>query len=92
MLLPCPLCSTQLWHTESGLANHVWHDHSESKICMAHGNASVIHGDPAAACCSRSVKAVCALRLARTKSHTPRLPEWRSAAPGSIEGTFSGII
>jgi hypothetical protein len=39
MLLPCPLCSRQLWHTENGLANHVWHNHPESKICMAHGNA-----------------------------------------------------
>ena len=49
MLLPCPLCSRQLWHTENGLANHVWHDHAESRIWMAHGSASVVHGDPAAA-------------------------------------------
>jgi hypothetical protein len=66
MVLLCPLCSKQLWHTENGLANHVWHDHPESRICMAHGHASVMHGDPAAERCSRSVMAVCALRLART--------------------------
>jgi hypothetical protein len=66
MLLPCLLCSKQLWRTENGLANHVWHDHPECKTCMAHGRASQMQGDPAAAHCSRSVMAICALRLART--------------------------
>ncbi len=37
MALAYPLCSKDLWETENGLANHAWHDHRESKICMGHG-------------------------------------------------------
>jgi len=64
MALSCPLCGIALWHTEDGLAAHVWHDHP-SKICMGHGRSSLAHGDPTAEQCSRSVMALCALRLAR---------------------------
>jgi len=56
MALPCPLCSKKLWHIENGLANHVWHDHPESKISMAHSHASLMHGDPAAERRSRSCR------------------------------------
>jgi hypothetical protein len=72
MLLTCPICSKQPWHTENGLAAHVWHDHPESRICMGHGNASLLYGDPAAERCARSVMAACALRLARSLRVTPR--------------------
>ena len=64
----CPLCGKTLWKTENGLANHVWREHPESKICMGHGKPSTKWGDPAAARCSRSVMALCALRIARLSS------------------------
>jgi hypothetical protein len=64
----CPLCGKRLWKTENGLANHVWHEHPESKICMDHGKPSLKWGDPAADRCSRSVMALCALRIARLSS------------------------
>jgi hypothetical protein len=64
----CPLCGQKLWKTENGLGNHVWHDHPESKICMGHGKPSIKWGDPAAARCSRSIMALCALRIARLSS------------------------
>ena len=64
----CPLCGQRLWKTENGLANHVWHEHPESKICMDHGKPSLKWGDPAADRCSRSVMALCALRIARLSS------------------------
>jgi hypothetical protein len=60
---PPPLDSLPLKSDNS--LNHVWHDHPESKICISHGNASLMHGDPAAVRCSRSVMAICSLRLAR---------------------------
>jgi len=64
--LACPLCGQGLWHTENGLAAHIWHDHTESNICMGHGRTSIKYGDPASDQCSRSVMALCAFRLART--------------------------
>jgi hypothetical protein len=64
-MLSCPLCKKALWHTDNGLAAHVWHDHPEAKICMKHGDTSLTKGDPEAQSCSRSVMALCALRLAR---------------------------
>ncbi len=64
-LLQCPICREKLWHTENGLAAHVWHAHTDSKICMGHGKSSRKYGDPAAKRCSGAVMAVCALRIAR---------------------------
>jgi hypothetical protein len=68
---PCPLCGEKLWKTENGLADHVWHDHPESKICMGHGKPSLKWGDPAAAECSRSAMALCALKIARLSRAIP---------------------
>jgi hypothetical protein len=60
----CPICGEAKWHTENGLAAHVWHDHAESRICMGHGRSSLKYGNATAELCSRSVMALCALRNA----------------------------
>ncbi len=67
-LQECPICKQALWRTENGLANHVWHEHPESKICMSHGRSSQLYGDPKAEPCNGSLMSLCALRIARRKA------------------------
>ena len=64
----CPICSRAQWLTEAGLADHVWHEHPESKVCMSHGKTSTKHGDPQAEQCNGSLMALCVLRIAREKA------------------------
>jgi hypothetical protein len=74
-LLKCPLCPKKLWHTENGLAAHVWHEHPESKICMGHGRSSIKSGDPTAKSCNGgSVMARCALNIAQNRARLRSTP------------------